>query len=584
MIKFVKSKRKFVFYYLIVNIILVMILFMTFSSFPNYGTVSVKKGQPHITKLDTTMEILSDGNTIVTEKMDIQGIKNGTFLYDHSFSSKDEIIDESSVKVLEGQAKLTPMYEKKEQTTILKLKLEELAAGDNTISIQYKVNGIVKRLRDGQLFQFNPWTSKDVDVVDATFKVIFPQNLPDTLKVYTAGSLSLAYEKENPKTVYTEVVARNHQVNTYELRVWDNVSFIQKESTLGRTTFRSVDDVEEDIKSQIKQVQLENQKYHMFQYFLRIMYIIISAIVTITFGILLLSNLIETQSLKKYLRFEFAPSRLGPGSAGKLVQTKSIGLDLESAIRAGVLYMATKGLVSCQKDKMSLQLKKKKDTDLDEIEEITALQKFLFADKESTVLQKEVTNLEMTSRKTMYFFNYRKQIETIARDYHGNKEKKNHRKSSMLRYMKTELSLLVAIVIELLLFLILQMSGNHSAYIGYIGFEFIMVGIAMIAIIIIPTSYYFSQKNSINEVNFDALSEWQYFRTFLFNKKLVREQLMESDEQWREFLMYACVFGAEKVVLSAMKSACPEHYKTVMHGSAKMILNTPEGYFSYTVK
>lgn len=580
--KFVKSKQKFIVYYLVVNTALVMLLFMTFSSFPTHDFVPVKTKQAHLTKLDTTLEVQPDGNTIVTEKMTVRGAKSGEFIYDHTFSEDEGTVDESSIKLIDSSAKLTHEYQKEANESVLKLKVESAFVGDETITVQYAVQGLMKHLRDGQLFQFNPWDSKDVDVIDAKFHVVLPQAISPTIKCYTTGTMSQQYTKESDKTLLMDVLGETHRINTYELRLWDTKPIVDSTVDFSKTEFRSTSDVDADVQNQLKQAKLEIQKYQMFQDFLKIMYIIASAIITIIFGILLLTNLIETQSVKKYLHFDKAPSRLGPGSAGKIIQ--EVGFSLDTAIRAGVLYMAIKNLLICQKDRMSVQLIKKKDTNFDEIEEITALQKFLFADKNTVVLQKETKDLEMTSRKTLNFFNYRKLIETVIQEYHGNKMKHMHKKQNTLRYMKTEIILLLLVVIEMMLFFMLHFSGTQRTFVGYSIIEVVMVVIAIVIIGIIPNMYYFSQKDAISEVNFDELSEWQYFRTFLFNKKLVRDQLLESDEQWREFLMYATVFGADHVVLSAMKTACPEHYDAVMQGSGKMILDTPEGYFSYTVK
>lgn len=577
--RFIKSKRKFVFYYIIINIALVLLLFMTFSAFPRHDTVTVKKGQPYITNLDTHLEVEADGNTVVTEKMTIREAKN-KFVYEHVFMN-GVLVDEASIKLIDSSAKLTHEYTTQEQSSELKLEIESSFVGEETISLQYKVKGLVKHLRDGQLFQFNPWNSSAVDVVDARIRIAFPNDISNTMRVYEMGAVSQDHIQVDSKTLETEVQSVNHRSDTYEIRLWDSAPMVE-EKGLGKTSFRSLEDVENDVQAQVKQAQLEDQKYQIFQFLLRIMYIIASAIITIIFGVLLLTNLIETQSVKKYLRFESAPDSLGPGSAGRIIHVPGFGI--ESAIRAGTLYMATKGLVRCQKDRLSLQLIKQKDVEHDEIEEISALQKFLFADKDTAVLQKEEKDLETTSRKTLNFFNYRKIIENTVQDYHGVKAKGLNKKENVLRYMKTEVILALTLFIEVALFLTLQFSGSQKNYIGYTILEIIMVIVAMIALVTVPLAYYFSQKETISKTNFDELSDWQYFRTFLCNKKLVRNQLMESDDNWREFLMYATVFGSEKTVLSAMKTACPEYYNEVMDGSAKMILDTPEGYFSYTVK
>lgn len=581
MLKFIKSRRKFVLYYLIVNTIVVTILFMTFSSFPTYDTAVIRKDQPYISTLDTTIEILPEGNTLVTENLTVKGVKSDLFTYTHQFSSRDEEVDEASIKLIDTQHTLTHKYEQKDKIKELELKINEPLKDNEKITIQYKVSGLVKRLRDGQVFQFNPWTSQYVDVANAQFKIQFPKSILDTTKMYNTASVSQQFIKED-KTLMTEVKQATHRGNSYELLVWDNKPFVQKEETLGRAEFINLHEVEEDIQNKIKEVQLDDKKYIMFQFFLRILYIVLNAIITFVFGMFLLTNFIETQSIKKYLRFEFAPSPMGPGSVAKLTQLR--GSNLESSIKSGILYMVTKGLVTATREKQTLTLVLKKEVDIDEIDEIVALQKFLFADSNVIYLQKEVTDLEMTSRKTMHFFNYRKVIEKVVHEHHGNKDRVIHKKQSIFWHMKMEFIVVVALLIEFGLFLLLDMSNMQITFSGYIGIELVMVVVALFASGIIPIVYYFSQKRSVNEEHFDVLSEWQYFRTFLFNKKLVREQLQKSDDQWHEFLMYASVFGSEKVVLSALKNSRPEHYNTVMKKGAKVILDTPEGYFTYSVK
>lgn len=582
MMKFIKSKRKFVFYYLIVNTILVTILFMTFSSFPTYDTAVIRKNQPYISTLNTTMEVLSDGNTLVTEQLTVKGVKTDNFSYKHVFAAKDEVVDETSIKIVESTLPFTYIYKRDDKGSVLDLKISKALKDNEKITIQYRVSGLIKRLKDGQVFQFNPWTSQEVDVEKANFKIVFPQNLTTTIKMYNAATTSQKFEVSENKTLVTEVISSNHRGNKYELMVWDTKAFIQNESNTGRASFRGADDVESDVENQIKQVQLDDKKYYMFQYFLRIMYIVLSAIITFVFGMFLLTNFIETQSIKKYLRFEFAPSRLGPGSAAKLIQMR--GSDLELAIKAGVLYMVTTGFITCKKENQGLVLTKKKDVDIDEIDEIIALQKFLFADADNVHLSKEVTDLEMTSRKTMHFFNYRKLIEKVVQEHRGHKERGLHKKQSVLWHMKMEFIIIFALLVEFALFLLLDISNAQITFETYIGIEVIMIVIALFASGIIPMAYYFSQKHTMNQNNFDVLSEWQYFRTFLFNKKLVREQLQKSDEQWQTFLMYSVIFGAERTVLSAMKSSCPEHYQSVMKGNGKIVIDTAENYFSYSVK
>lgn len=582
MIKFIKSRRKFVFYYLIVNVILVTILFLTFSAFPTYDTAVIRKDQPYVTELNTTMEIATDGNTLITEKLAIKGVKTDVFAYQHVFSAKDEVVDEASVKIVESDHVLKHTYDRKEKHSVLNLEIAGPFVENETLTVQYKVSGLVKHLRDGQVFQFNPWTSKEIDVANASFEIIMPTEVSEAVDTYNSATLMRTFEQQAANILKTEVRATNHRGSSYELFVWDSQAFVQGEDGLGRSSFRHVDEIAAEIESQIKQVQLEDKKYQMFQYFLRIVYIVLSAIITLVFGLFLLTNFIETQSIKKYLRFEFAPDQLGPGSAAKLIQMR--GSNLESAIKAGILYMSTKKLVECRKDKQGLILTKKKEVDIDELEEIIALQKFLFADGDVIHFQKEVVDLETTSRKTMHFFNYRKLIERVVQEYRGNKDKLIHKKRSIFRYMKTEFVIVVSIMVEMILFILLDISTNQVPFATYIGVEVIMVVLALFTSALIPLVYYFSQKDSMNEDNFDVLSEWQYFRTFLFNKKLVREQLMKTEEPWRQFLMYGLAFGAEKTVLLAMKSACPEQYEEIMYGNSRIILDTPEEYFTYSVK
>lgn len=578
--KFVKSKRKFIIYYFIVNVALVMLLFMTFSAFPNHDIARVKTDRAYIPELHTKIELQPDGMTVITEVMKIRGVKDGVFTYTHLLQAGEKV-DVSSVKLIDSSATLKTEYSDNQDTSLLKMQITSAFVGEETVSVQYKVNGLMKYLRDGQLFLLTPWTSKDVDVIDAKFTVVLPKEMTPTTKSHMLGAID--YQGTTDKRTLTmNVSARNHLNTPYELRIWDTIPIVNETSTLQKSQFRSTSDVTADIENQVKQSKTELQKYVMFQNLLKTLYISTSAIATIIFGILLLTNFIETQSIKKYLRFEKAPNSIGPGSAGKIVQELGFGLD--TAIRAGVLYMTLKGLVRCQKDRLSIQLFKQKDTDFDEIDEITALQKFLFADKPAILLQKEVKDLEMTSRKTLHFFNYRKIIESETSAYHSDKLKHMHKKESVFRYMKTELILSAMIVIELILFLILQFSESQKTYMGYSILEVIIVLFGIAIISIIPVMYYISQKAAMSENNFDKFSEWQYFKTFLFNKKLVQSQLQESDDQWREFLMYATIFGADNVVLSAMKQACPEHYETVVSGCGKMILDTPESYFSYNVK
>lgn len=581
--KFLKSQKKYIIYYVIVNIIAVAILFFVFNNFPTKEIITVKKDNPYLSSLHTKMEIQDDGNTIITEKMNIQGVKDGVFSYSHQFAAPDESVDTTSIQLIDSSAKLTHEYKTSNDKNVLTLKVETAFKGDEAVTVQYKVKGLVKHLHDGQMFQFNPWDSDKVDVVDAHFSITLPQGLSETVKLHADGTLDqMSTKHENEKSIETEIKADKHNVDTYQLRLWDKKQIIANKRGLPVGTLKTSNEIEKDIENRNHLLKQEAHKQQIFRDFIRIMYIIISSIITIIFALLLVTNFWENYSMRKYMRFEYAPESLGPAGAMKLMNPESSYLS--RGIKASILYMSLSGLIRCQKDRMSLQMIKTKNAPNDELEEIKLLEKFLFNDGNARIFQREEKIVNSSDKTATLFLKYRNTIDEAAQNYYFSKDEDNKRPNNWLFNMKTEVFLIVAVIIQLILLFIINTSRVANSFKEYTIFEVTIVLVSIFVCAMMPLLYYVSQKRLLNKLHVDELSEWESFKLFLATPALVRKQLQDSSEQWKIFLMYATAFGSEKTVLAAMKVACPDKYEAFMSGSDRTILEVPDDYFSFQVK
>lgn len=579
---FIKSQKKYVVYYIIVNIIAVLFLLSVFNNFPTKEKMHVKTERPYVSSLDTKINVLDDGNTIITETLKVEGVKSSEFSYTHLFSAPDEVVDIASIRLVDSNGKLTPESKTIGDKNLLTLKVEKSFEKSEPITVEYKVKGLVKHLRDGQMFQFNPWTSTSIDVKDARFAITLPQNVSESLKFYSGATLEqMSGLSTSEKTVEKTIKADDHAVNTYELRLWDQKQLISNKKATTASLMRTIADVENDVESRKRAVEQELRRQQMFCDYVRILYIVLSCIITVIFAVLLLTNFLENLNMRKYMRFEYAPESRGPATAEKLMNSQYFHQG--QGIKAGLLYMALKDMIRCQGDKMNLQVVKEQDAPNDEMQEIIALQQFAFANDGTRIFQKDNQIINTSDRSANLFFAYRNTIDTEVQNYYAEEKTKKH-KDFLLFHIKTEIFVVLAVILQVILFVVGRDTHYAQTFFGYTMFAIVMVVSFIFTSAMMPLLHYCAQKRKLNNAHVDEISEWENFKLFLSTPSLVRSQLKQSDNQWCEFLMYATAFGVEKSVLTAMKVATPENYAKVMTGSGKYILEATKECFVFTVK
>lgn len=501
-------------------------------------------------KVDVTLDKSGDA-TIVEEYHAYRKKANPFVAIDKSFSKKaGESIYRDSLKFESGNGVWAPEIKSDSSADEVRFRINTNFTGRQTFRFSYKVKGLIKNLKDGQIFKFNFFNNNyGRKVIDGEFNIKMPSSSFSQSTLWFDGLRNQNNVKKdaNSSTYFINVPNSEHTKQFFEVDMsFPRNTFVdgQNVSTMPYQTLQEFNDNIENTKMEDQRV--ENQaKTEM---------VVITVANAIGFIIaLLILNIIYLLKEKPYRRIDKesaywnVPNPIGPLAASMIIE-KDNKVDLNHGFKADILYLVSRGYAKIEDLSVGGEILITKLADITkEPEEVVRLHHFLFNNRDQVRLNPNTTLsdpnevLDFEAYKTGALNSFKK-MGIFEKPTGGYKVK-----GAQSAQTKAG-GVIIAVAFFCFIFSI------SSSFVG--ASYAISIGVVISIITLLIT--YAIISNRIREEKITVFEQWNGYKNYLSNYTLLKERGLNDVVVWKQHLVYATAFGVAENVLKVLQIEYPE--------------------------
>lgn len=525
-----------------------------------YNPYKVSCDEACFKALHVDVKLNMDGSADFSEEMKVYREEAGNFVYiDHYYDAKyGESIDQNSIQLSEGVGSLKPELTQSGTKTRVRFKIWSHFSGTEVFRIQYRVKGLVKQLKDGQIFKYNFFNNNDSKpVIDASFSIQIPKQ--EEPIIYFSGLKNQNQIKKADQTYTIDVPKQQHTKPFYEVNMGFTGTPFTNATPIPEAQYQTMEAFKQEIdKVNQADSQVDSNALNMLTSALMLFFVLGGCIF---FLIFLIYRRIGRQHRKVHTDVAFwnLPQDIGPAAAAMIIDPKNLA-NLSDSFKAGIMYLASENYIKIKQTPGQSALEKLKDADESLPDEIIALHQYLFADGDVKKMAAKET-FQANSAPANRFESYKTKAIQAFQNLNlfdvdtgvPNGDFKSDQSPGAFKWL-TYAMIFIFISISTGVRALLQFDIVQSAGLSAV----VALGIMLVLVLI-----YYLHITRFKEEQIAVYEQWMGYKRYLSSYTLLKERNVEDVAVWKKHLVYATAFGVAEKVIKVLKVDFPDIYAEI---------------------